>query len=59
MSSGEAIDLATGAPGSRSGFGGRWNPRRVFPTIYLADPLRSRALEFERRPRPRRSTPRR
>ncbi|MFQ1002275.1 RES family NAD+ phosphorylase [Modestobacter sp. SSW1-42] len=29
-------------------FGGRWNPRRVFPTIYLADPLRACVLEFER-----------
>lgn len=29
-------------------FGGRWNPRRVFPTIYLAEPLRACLLEFRR-----------
>ncbi len=29
-------------------FGGRWNPRRVFPTIYLAEPLRACVLEFDR-----------
>lgn len=29
-------------------FGGRWNPRRVFPTIYLAEPLRACMREFGR-----------
>lgn len=29
-------------------FGGRWNPRHAFPTIYLADPLRAGMLELDR-----------
>ena len=29
-------------------FGGRWNPRRVFPTIYLAEPLQACMREFGR-----------
>jgi RES domain-containing protein len=28
--------------------GGRWNPRDGFPTIYLADPLRTGMLELDR-----------
>jgi RES domain-containing protein len=29
-------------------FGGRWNPRDAFPTIYLAHPLRTGMLELDR-----------
>lgn len=29
-------------------FGGRWNPRRTFPVIYLAEPLPAAMLEFRR-----------
>lgn len=29
-------------------FGGRWNPRRLFPTIYLAEPLLASMRELQR-----------
>ena len=29
-------------------FGGRWNPRNAFPTIYLTNPLRTGMLELDR-----------
>ena len=29
-------------------FGGRWNPPDLFPTIYLAEPLRTGMLELDR-----------